>query len=68
MDFFGTTINGYSTPKDGYTEVFVRASESGTRLFALQYADRVEVLEPQSLREEIRKTLKAATKHYGEDD
>ena len=67
MDFFGTTITSYSTPKDGYTEVFVRASESGTRLFALQYVDRVEVLEPQSLREEIRHTLKAAAKQYSED-
>ena len=67
MDFFGTTITSYSTPKDGYTEVFVRASESGTRLFALQYVDRVEVLEPQSLRDEIKKTLKAAATQYGED-
>ena len=64
MDFFGTTISSYSAPKDGYTEVVVRASEAGTRLFALQYADRVEVLEPQSLREEVRQSLQAAVKQY----
>lgn len=65
MDFFGTTITSYSKPTpDGYTTVSLRASEAGTRLFALQYADRVEVLEPVSLREEVKKTLLAAAKQY----
>ena len=65
MDFFGTTITSYTAPTpDGYTTVSLRASESGTRLFALQYADRVEVLEPQSLREEVQRTLQAASEQY----
>ena len=65
MDFFGTTITSYTAPTpDGYTTVSLRASEAGTRLFALQYADRVEVLEPASLREEVKSTLQAAAKQY----
>ena len=34
------------------------------QLFALQYADDVEVLDPPSLRDEIAKTLKAAANKY----
>ncbi|MCF2617567.1 WYL domain-containing protein [Oscillibacter valericigenes] len=64
MDIFGSSVTGYSTPKDDYTVVSLRASESGTRLFALQYADLVDVLEPQSLREEVQRTLQAAAKRY----
>ena len=72
MDFFATTIMDYSTPKEyeslppekRFTEVTLSASESGSRLFALQYADQVEILEPQSLRDEVAKTLKAAAKKY----
>lgn len=66
MDFFGTAIMDYSvsakTPEE--TTVTLRASEKGVRLFALQYADDVEVLDPPSLREEIGKTLKSAANKY----
>ena len=51
-------------PSQRYTEVSLKASESGTRLFVLQYADLVDVLEPQSLREEVQRTLQAAAKRY----
>ena len=72
MDFFGTAIRGYTTPREPdslppsqrYTEVSLKASESGTRLFALQYADQVEVLCPPSLREDIRDTLLFAAEKY----
>lgn len=65
MDFFGSTIDSYSAPdQDNYTKVTLHASEAGTRLFALQYADRVEVQEPASLRDEVRNTLLAAAKKY----
>ena len=37
---------------------------SGLKLFALQYADWVEVLEPQSLRQEILDTLEQAAQAY----
>jgi len=65
MDFFGTTISEYSAPtEDGYTTVTLRASETGTRLFALQYPDKVEVIEPSSLRNEVQRTMEEALKRY----
>lgn len=36
----------------------------GVKLFAMQYADRVEVLEPRPLREELRASLRAAFAVY----
>ena len=72
MDFFGTAIRSYTTPREPdslppqqrYTEVSLKASEAGTRLFALQYADQVEVLSPASLREAVRDTLLSAAEKY----
>ena len=66
MDFFGTAILDYSvsekTPEE--TTVTLRASEKGVRLFALQYADDVEVLDPPSLRSDVAQTLKSAANKY----
>lgn len=66
MDFFGTAISDYSTPRDGYTVVTLRASEKGVRLFALQYADQVTVLEPPALRSEVAQALRKAVEGYSE--
>jgi len=66
MDFFGTAILDYSvsskTPDE--TVVTLRASEKGVRLFALQYADEVEVLDPPTLRDEVAKTIRSAANKY----
>lgn len=65
MDFFGTTITEYSKQDtEGYTVVTLMASTIGTRLFALQYADRVEVLTPESLRKDVEDTLRSAADRY----
>jgi len=64
VDFFGS-VPQYATPKDGYTEVTMSIAPNGVKLFALQYADGVEVLEPQSLREDILHTLETAAERYG---
>jgi len=64
MDFFGTAISRYSAPENDYTTITLEASENGTKLFAMQYADRVEVLEPQSLRDDVAATLQAAADNY----
>ena len=66
MDFFGTAISEYSVSeqKPHETTVTLKASEKGVRLFALQYADDVEVLEPASLRDEVATTLKIAASKY----
>ena len=66
MDFFGTAILDYSVSSKTLDEttVTLRASEKGVRLFALQYADDVEVLDPPSLRDEVAKTLQSAAEKY----
>lgn len=63
VDFFGA-VPQYTAPKDGYTEVTMSIAPNGVKLFALQYADGVEVLEPQSLREDILHTLQGAAEKY----
>lgn len=64
LDFFGN-LPQYTRPReDGTTEVTMAISPSGVKLFALQYADQVEVLEPASLREEILQTLERAQNKY----
>ena len=63
VDFFGRQAQ-FSAPSNGETTVSLRVSLSGLKLFALQYADQVEVLEPQSLRDELCETLSAAAKKY----
>lgn len=63
VDFFGRQAQ-FSAPVNGETTVSMRVSLSGLRLFALQYADQVEVLEPQSLRDELYDTLSAAAAKY----
>ena len=64
VDFFGS-LPQYATPgQDGMVEVTMSIAPSGLKLFALQYADRVEVLEPQSLRREILATLEQAARVY----
>lgn len=62
MDFFGATPS-YSQKEDVLT-VTVSATFLGVKLFALQYIDQVTILEPQSLREEIRDTLKNNIHRY----
>ena len=66
LDFFGSAILDYSVSKNApdETTVTLKASEKGVRLFALQYAEDVEVLDPPSLRSEIAKTLKDAANKY----
>ena len=64
MDFFGENAE-YGAPEDGWTNVTVRVAPKGAKLFAMQYADQVEVLEPESLRREMRASLSAALEKYG---
>lgn len=63
LDFFGAQAN-FSMLRDGFTEVSMSITPGGVKLFAMQYADKVEVLEPQSLREELRASLRAALAVY----
>ena len=51
VDFFGS-VPQYTQPNSqGLTEITMSIAAEGVKLFALQYADNVELLEPQWLRE-----------------
>lgn len=63
LDFFGPQPH-FTKPREGWTEVSMSIAPAGVRLFAMQYADKVEVLEPKELREEIGKQFAAAAERY----
>ena len=65
MDFFGD-LPQYSAydEKKNTVEVTMSIATDGIKLFAMQYASAVEVLEPAALRQEIKETLQKATKKY----
>lgn len=64
LDFFGD-MPQYTEPKDdGTTEVTMSIAPNGIKLFAMQYADAVEVLEPEHLRQDIINTLERAAEKY----
>lgn len=62
-DSFGTDIRIEELPDD-MMKVHVQASESSMLHWAIQFADAVEVLSPNSLREQIAETLRTALKKY----
>ncbi len=64
LDVFGSQTK-FSTPIEDWTEVTLPSvAPEGVKLFAMEYADGVEVLEPYSLREDIRDSLEKALKQY----
>lgn len=63
MDFFGSAAQ-YTSQDDGSIRVVLSAVPIGVRLFALQYVDCVEVLEPEKLRCSIAKALRKASETY----
>lgn len=66
-DYFGDSYRYLSVDKNDadYDIVQVRCTEFGMENFAMQYADRVEVLEPQDLREKIREKAERLAEKYG---
>ena len=63
VDSFGTELHIEPQPDDRIL-VHVYAGEEDMRLWAVRFADAVEVLSPQSLRERIRETLRGALEKY----
>ena len=47
--------------------VSVACNEKAMKYWALQYGEYAEILEPKSLRDEIRKAVRDMGKIYGED-
>ena len=66
VDWFGSKA-GITKVDDDTIEIRVRISEKAMLHWALQYSDCVEVLFPESLRNDIAKTLREAAKRYGKD-
>ena len=65
VDFFGNMAH-YSAPReDGTVEVTMSIAPRGLKLFALQYLDSVEVLEPEALRQELLEALRGGVEKYG---
>ena len=62
-DSFSTDLRIEELPDD-MMKVHVQASESSILHWAIQFADAVEVLSPQSLREQIAETLRNALRKY----
>ena len=62
-DSFGTDLRIEKLP-DEMMKVHVYASESSMLHWAIQFADAVEVLSPQGLREQIAETLRNSLKKY----
>lgn len=65
-DYFGDTYKFLRVDEadPDYDIVTVRCPSFGMENFALQYADRVEVLEPEALREKIREKAQALAERY----
>lgn len=63
VDWFGANFKVVSE-EGSYIEVSVRVSEEAMKHWAVQYADCVEVMFPESLRETVRQTLREALARY----
>lgn len=66
-DWFGSGFNATQTDSAHFT-VTVKASPRAMLYWALQYNDKVEVLAPKPLREEVIATLEATLAAYKEND
>ena len=63
IDWFGKDVSFYEPTEDEVTASVV-VNLQAMRYWAMQYANHVEVLKPQKLREQIRDDLKEAVKMY----
>lgn len=66
-DYFGDAYRylGVDANDRDYDIVAVRCTSFGMENFAMQYADRMEVLEPLELREKIREKVQRLAEKYG---
>lgn len=62
IDLFGKSIN--FIPHGDRYDFTVRAARRGILILAQQYLDQLEIVEPEDLREEIKKTLQEALQRY----
>jgi predicted DNA-binding transcriptional regulator YafY len=69
IDWFGSEIEIKPDAKNGNNSslVTVRANENAMKYWAMQFGEKVVILEPDSLREKIKKALEIMNNHYRED-
>ena len=63
IDIFGTDCIIHPSDRDHF-DVHIRGSRQGIILFAQQYLDAAEILEPSSLRQEMKDLLSLALRSY----
>ena len=66
IDWFGKDVIFHNETETS-VDVSVAANLKAMRYWAMQYANHVEVLRPEKLREEIKKDLLAAVEKYGDE-
>lgn len=67
IDWFGKSIK-FTNEDDKYVRCEIKANPQSMRYWAMQYSDYVEVLEPESLRDEIKNGLRSAWRKYNNTD
>ena len=63
IDIFGKDVTLEMSGKDQF-KAYVKSSSEGMKHLAVQYLDHMEVLEPDDLRQEIKKELNKGLKKY----
>ena len=67
VDWFGKDITVHKDDNGDTVEVSIQAAPTAMLYWALQYAEYVEILTPESLRERIIGVLKHASEVYKEE-
>ena len=67
IDWFGQDVS-FSGETDGMVDVRVRVNAQAFVFWALQYGQYVEVLEPASLREEVKQAVMEMARKYGMEE
>lgn len=63
IDIFGTDVS-IIRQDDGYFALRVATSKTGARYLAQQFMDKIEILEPEDLRQEFKKELEDTLRKY----
>ncbi len=66
IDWFGTDVT-FSDESDDEVTARVEVNLRAMKLWAIQYGPYVKVLSPQSLTDEVKKSLQVALNQYGEE-
>ena len=66
IDWFGTDVT-FSDESDDEATARVEVNLRAMKLWAIQYGPYVKVLSPQSLTDEVKKSLQVALNQYGEE-